>query len=531
VNDERDDHDPWRDEDWVDEEPSGEEPSGEDRPEAPSRPAPTSGGEGVRILGADEAREALERGDVAPRRREGEPRFGDVPPRPEPDVQPSARFPRPAESGPFGEEAPTWSASGEVGDEGEEAEGDERAGAAAEGEEVVEAFEVDTSGPVELPHWTEPPTGEVPQILPEAELVAEEEDAWRHMSGRTPRYRDQPGDWDDVDFTDELKDEETAVGALAGEPELDEEEEFAERVAERRARRGGRPGAPPRRGAPRRGGGQPRAAAAVPGEGRDLPTALVTAGVIVVVAVACLLIGRTATAYFAAAIVAVASVELYASLQTQGYRPAAIIGILGSVALVIAAYEQGEAAYPLIAVLVVGFTLFWYLAEVVRGEPTVNVAMTLLGFGYIGIFGGFAGLVLTHPDGIGLILGMAICAVGYDVAGYFVGSAIGRTPLAPRISPNKTVEGLVAGMAASVLLGLVIVGQIAPWDIGSGLALGVAVAIAAPLGDLCESMIKRDLGVKDLGTLLPGHGGVVDRFDAILFCLPVVYYLARGLEL
>lgn len=504
--DDRDDRDPWRDEDWAE----AESPE-DDWTDEPTRPAPGSGSEGVRILGADEAREAIERGDVSPRRGEGEPRFGDVPPRPRPDVEPSARFPRPAEPAtPFGEEAPTWSASGELEEEfGEEESVDEEEPAP------------ESSGPVELPHWTEPPTGEVPQILPEAELV-DEEDAWRHVSGRTPRYRDRPGDWDEADFADDLRDEEAAVGALAGEPELDEDEEFAERVAERRRR------AEPRRGQTRR---TPPPTRRPPASERDLPTALVTAGVIVVVAVACLLLGPTATTYFAAAVVAVASVELYASLRTHGYRPAAVIGILGSVALVIASYERGEAAYPLIAVLVVAFTLFWYLAEVVRGEPTVNVGMTLFGFGYIGIFGGFAGLVLTHPDGVGLVLGMAICAVGYDVAGYFVGNAIGRTPLAPRISPNKTIEGLVAGMAASVLLGLVIVGQIAPWDVGSGLALGVAVAIAAPLGDLCESMIKRDLGVKDLGALLPGHGGVVDRFDAILFCLPVVYYLARGLEL
>jgi phosphatidate cytidylyltransferase len=99
--------------------------------------------------------------------------------------------------------------------------------------------------------------------------------------------------------------------------------------------------------------------------------------------------------------------------------------------------------------------------------------------------------------------------------------------MAPRLSPNKTWEGLFGGMAASVILGGIVGSMLTPWDgkLSHGLALGVIVAIMAPIGDLCESMIKRDLGVKDLGTLLPGHGGVLDRFDAMLFCLPAVYFL------
>jgi phosphatidate cytidylyltransferase len=85
----------------------------------------------------------------------------------------------------------------------------------------------------------------------------------------------------------------------------------------------------------------------------------------------------------------------------------------------------------------------------------------------------------------------------------------------------------MAGMAGSVVIGFVLVGSISPWGHFSALALGVVVAVMAPLGDLCESLLKRDLGVKDLGGLLPGHGGVLDRFDAMLFALPAVYYLIK----
>ncbi len=170
------------------------------------------------------------------------------------------------------------------------------------------------------------------------------------------------------------------------------------------------------------------------------------------------------------------------------------------------------------------------MAEVVHARPTVNIALTLLVFVYVGVLGGFAGLLLgLNGDGVGWLAGVVICAVGYDVVGWFVGSQTGRTPLLPRISPNKTLEGLVAGMIAAVVLGAFVGGILHPWadyGVGAGILLGILVAVTAPIGDLAESMLKRDLGVKDLGTLLPGHGGILDRFDAILFALPAAFYLA-----
>ena len=155
------------------------------------------------------------------------------------------------------------------------------------------------------------------------------------------------------------------------------------------------------------------------------------------------------------------------------------------------------------------------------------MASTFLVFGYVGIMGGFAGLLLAQKDGIGLLLGVVLCCVAYDIGGYLAGKRFGRRHIAPSISPNKTAEGLLAGMAASVVVGLILVGSISPWGRFEALALGVVVAVLAPLGDLCESLLKRDLEVKDLGGLLPGHGGVLDRFDAMIFALPAVYYLIK----
>jgi phosphatidate cytidylyltransferase len=232
-----------------------------------------------------------------------------------------------------------------------------------------------------------------------------------------------------------------------------------------------------------------------------------------------------------AVIVGLAVLELCTALRAEGWRPAVPIALVGCVALVIGPYNSGLSAFPGTLAVVVIAAFLWHLAQVVRGRPAAGIAITFLPIGYIGILGGFSGEILALPNGVGLLLGTALCTVAYDVGGYLAGSRMGRRRIAPAISPNKTVEGLVAGMAASVVVAVAIVGSISPWDHLTALALGCTVAVLAPLGDLCESMLKRDLGVKDLGGLLPGHGGVLDRFDAVLFVLPAVYYLIRLLEI
>ena len=135
------------------------------------------------------------------------------------------------------------------------------------------------------------------------------------------------------------------------------------------------------------------------------------------------------------------------------------------------------------------------------------------------------------------MFGAIIGTATYDTAGLFIGRATGQSRLAPHISPNKTYEGLIGGMIFAVLVvtfGLGIWPGLMPWSGDSqldALLLGIVVAVMAPLGDLAQSLIKRDLGVKDMGTALPGHGGVFDRFDAMLFVLPAVYYLALARDL
>jgi phosphatidate cytidylyltransferase len=476
-------------------------------------PSDETNSEGVRILGADEAQAAVEASSG--RAREEPPR-----PRREspPDAKPAARFPLPAD-GPTEFDVPVPRPTP----------------APAPTAAATPAASGEASGPVPLPHWTEPATGEVPMIPSE-----DVDDDIFSASGSAPRFRGE-GDWSETDFADfeddPVHDEDSGeLGALVDVPDIDDDELFAAEVAARR---------PPSRRTRARAGAAATAGAYGASESTDRParpaiarddftTRIITGVVLAAVGLLAFALGRAATAVLITAIVAAAAFEIYEGFRRAGFQPATLIGLLGSAALVGIAYNHGERAFPLVSAVVLAFTLFWYLAKVVHARPMVNTAVTMLGYSYVGVLGGFAGLLLVYPDGVGMVIGLVICAVGYDVAGYLVGSRIGRRPLAPDVSPNKTVEGLLAGMGASVVLGAIIsvVLGLHPWDsLSNGVLLGIVVAIFAPLGDLCESMIKRDLGLKDLGTLLPGHGGVLDRFDAMLFCLPAVYYLvlARGL--
>jgi phosphatidate cytidylyltransferase len=485
--------------------------SDDERPEAPPS-------EGVRIIGAEEAQSAAESGPVRPPEQ---PRRRPAPP----GVQPAARFPLPGDRLP------------------ENLQTERPAPTPA----PAPSQAPDPGASVPLPHWTEPPTGEVPMISGDDY----DDDLW--ATGPQPRFRAEGGVWgdEDAEHFESLGDDTTAMGALVDEPHVDEDEEFAAQVAARRA--------PSRRGRGRepRGarGAAPAAAAAAPGPGDsdapgprpgpprsaapgpardDLPTRVITAVVLLGVALLAFAIGRAATAVLVTVILTAAAFELFEALRKAGFQTATLVALLGCAAITGVAYNHGERAFPLVGALVIGFTLFWYLFKVVHARPMVNSAVTIFGFAYIGILGGFAGLLLVFPDGIGMVAGLLLCVMGYDVAGYFVGSRMGRRPLMPDVSPNKTVEGLVGGMIGSVVVALVIGGlfKLHPWDsVSNAFLLGVVVAVFAPLGDLVESMLKRDLGLKDFGTILPGHGGVLDRFDAILFCLPAVYYLvvARGI--
>jgi len=213
--------------------------------------------------------------------------------------------------------------------------------------------------------------------------------------------------------------------------------------------------------------------------------------------------------------------------MTRPLRPIAIAGYAGLLGLLFAVERSGLdwAVGALLGALALAFLVKGLSGT--TGSATVTVATTVLGPAWIG-FGLGSALLLRDLPEHGFVGAVAVMLAVFadDTAAYLVGRLAGRHKLAPAISPGKTWEGFVAGTAAAVFVAFV-----ALYDerdtflsIGQSLVLGLVVAAAAALGDLFESMLKRDLGVKDAGRLLAGHGGVLDRIDSLLFALPAAYF-------
>ncbi|MGA2211397.1 MAG: phosphatidate cytidylyltransferase [Acidimicrobiales bacterium] len=231
-------------------------------------------------------------------------------------------------------------------------------------------------------------------------------------------------------------------------------------------------------------------------------------------------------------VLVVAAAECFQALRQARFRPAVLVGLLGVVAVALGGYFTGPQVVPFVGAGVVIATLCWYLFGLTKRAPVANFAATVMGWAWVGLCGSFATLLLdphVFPDrhGVAYLLGAIVATVAYDVGGYAFGSWIGSRPLAPSVSPNKTFEGLAGGCFAAVAVSVAVVSRMHPWTIAHSLELGLVVAVFAPLGDLAESMIKRDIGVKDMGTLLPAHGGMLDRVDSLLFVLPATYCLVR----
>lgn len=434
--------------------------------------------------------------------------------------------------------------------------------------------------PADLPHWTENPTGQVPAILQREQ--PEDDDPWAAV--QSPTWREDDSDWDaeeEAFDTSLLSMDEEPLGALNSEPGLEESQpwEFdlpAERTtpsltevpsddggaetgdltddqpetapsinAEPRHRRGR--DRTTGSGSPRRRAGKAAPSAIDSTEaslagamsstaGRNLPVAIITGAIIAVLVLVTFDIGTVLAMALVVVVVTLATAEGYAALRRGGQHPATLLGLVATVSLMLATYNKGSQALGLVTTLLFFFTIVWFMAGHERTHMLTGVSSTMLGFVWIGVFGSYAALLLNpnlFPDrhGLAFLLGAILTSMGYDIVALFVGSSLGKRPLASSISPAKTVEGLIGGSAAAILMGVIVVQLIHPWTFASALTLGIVVAVVAPLGDLAESMIKRGLGIKDMGRLLPGHGGMLDRVDGLLFVLPATYYLVRAFHL
>jgi CDP-diglyceride synthetase len=468
----------------------------------------------------------------------------------------------------------------------------------------------DPSGPVleehpDLPHWNEPPTGQVPAIL--------DRSTGEEQAVAPPTWREEENDWEAQEEVFEpsmLSDDLPAVGALMneqeevdverqpwhftsddtlviapepepgptpepspppwGEPALPPEPISADQPLDPNApvRVGGTNDVPPRVAAPVPAATAAASAAAAsrlsppqPPEpktrkarttrtaprtgnvaqggtgGRDMRLAVGSGLLLGIIGLVCFAAGTVATMVAVTAVVLLATAEAYAAFRRAHYHPATLLGLVAVLSLLIETYNKGVAALPLVLVLLVAGSFIWYLARVEpAADPVSGLLSTVFVFAWVGAFGSFAALLLNpnlfpNRHGIAFLLAAVIVTVTDDVASLLVGSAMGRHPLAPSISPNKTWEGLIGGAVAAILVSVIVVHFIHPWTVGKALLFGVVVAVVAPLGDLSQSMIKRHLGIKDMGRLLPGHGGILDRVDGLLFVVPATYFVVKALHL
>ena len=207
----------------------------------------------------------------------------------------------------------------------------------------------------------------------------------------------------------------------------------------------------------------------------------------------------------------------------SGAHPVRLAGFIGFAGMLVAAHLGGPDA--VLGALAATVPLAFVIALVQPRAGASGLAVTAFALGWIGIALAHAVLLRDTVHGGGVVAVVLVATFAGDTGAYFTGRAFGRRPLAPRISPNKTLEGLIGGIVAAIL-GAEAAALYQDWFSGvDALIMGAAVGIAAPLGDLFESYLKRDRGVKDAGTLFGAHGGALDRLDAVLFTAVTGYYV------
>ncbi len=262
--------------------------------------------------------------------------------------------------------------------------------------------------------------------------------------------------------------------------------------------------------------------------GRNLGAATGVAVALGAVIVASLFIEKVAFVWLVGAAIAVAVWELTTALTVRDIQVPVVPVVLGAVALLGSAYVGGTEAMVVALALTVLAVMVWRLGEPEAGyvrDVTAGAFTTL----YVPFLAGFAVLLVQPDDGAWRVITFLVVVSASDTGGYAFGVLFGRHPMAPRVSPKKSWEGFAGSALLCVLAGVATVVWLLDGRWWVGVVLGLATLVSATLGDLGESMIKRDLGIKDMGTLLPGHGGIMDRLDSMLPSAPVVWLVLSWL--
>jgi phosphatidate cytidylyltransferase len=257
--------------------------------------------------------------------------------------------------------------------------------------------------------------------------------------------------------------------------------------------------------------------------GRNLPAAVaVGLGLLALVGASLFLVKE---AFVVVAVLAVGGSlwELSHAFARRGINLPLLPLLVGTIGILVSSYVAGEEALLVSFMLTAGGVVVWRVIDSGGVDALRDSTAGVFAAAWLPFLAGFVMLMLAMPDGARRVLLFVLLAVASDVGGYAAGVMFGRHPLAPSVSPKKTWEGL----AGSVLLSCLVGAAGITWLLGGDPLVGVGLALAtvgtATLGDLAESLIKRDLELKDMGTLLPGHGGVLDRLDSLLLTAPVVH--------
>jgi phosphatidate cytidylyltransferase len=252
----------------------------------------------------------------------------------------------------------------------------------------------------------------------------------------------------------------------------------------------------------------------------DLVARIITA-LVLIGALAASLVWKPALVALATVVFIIGAGEFYTALTRAGRHPIALFGFVGILGATLGAFAWGPIAIPTAFFLVATVLLLFYAVVPGRADPMGNLALTITVMVWVGL-GAYAMPIAVSDDYRPLIIGVVVSVAAMDIAQYFVGRSLGRHQLSPWVSPKKTVEGLVGGIIVALGIGALL-HFFPPFELTSGLAIGAAVAILVPLGDLSMSAAKRALGIKDMGSVLPGHGGFLDRIDGLLFVIPAAW--------
>jgi len=271
--------------------------------------------------------------------------------------------------------------------------------------------------------------------------------------------------------------------------------------------------------------------------GRDLKAAIGSAVVLLGAIALSLFFWKTAFMFIVAAAVAVAIWELRKGFLAKDIDLPEQPLMLGGVVMVVVAYVWGAPALVTATAVTALATMLWLLRRGIDGY-VMNATASVFALVYVPFLGSFVALLLAEggrtgagldDDGVAGIITFILVTIASDTGGYVAGVLFGRHPMAPVISPKKSWEGFGGSIVFTIAAGIVLVVLLLDGDWWVGVALGAIAVVMATLGDLCESVIKRDLGIKDMSQVIPGHGGLMDRLDSLLATIAPVWLLLHYL--